>query len=100
MKLSQPPRPPKGTRFGGRSKGTPNKIGAGVREAIQRAFEAVGGADYLVKLANEDPKTFVPLLAKLIPSEVKAEISGNDGDPIEIRQITRIIVDPVKRSET
>ena len=96
LQLSCPPRPPKGTRFGGRAKGTPNKVGAGVREAIQKAFEAVGGADYLVKLANEDPKTFVPLLAKLIPAEMKTEVSGAEGGPLEICQITRVIIDPVK----
>ena len=31
------------------------------------AFEQVGGVDYLVRLAQEDPKTFVPLLIKTLP---------------------------------
>ncbi len=38
-----PPRPPKGTRWGGRAKGTPNKVNQSIREAIQMAFEQVGG---------------------------------------------------------
>ena len=37
-----PPRPPKGTRWGGRAKGTPNKVNQSIREAIQMAFEQVG----------------------------------------------------------
>jgi hypothetical protein len=66
-----PPRPPKGTRWGGRAKGTPNKVNQSIREAIQMAFEQVGGVDYLVRLAQEDPKTFVPLLIKTLPPEPK-----------------------------
>jgi hypothetical protein len=64
-----PPAPPKGTRWGGRAKGTPNKVNQSIREAIQQAFEQAGGVDYLVRLAQEDPKTFVPLLIKTMPPE-------------------------------
>ena len=64
-----PPRPPKGTRWGGRAKGTPNKVNQSIREAIQMAFEQAGGVEYLVRLAQEDPKTFVPLLIKTLPPE-------------------------------
>jgi len=66
-----PPRPPKGTRWGGRAKGTPNKVNQSIREAVQMAFEQVGGVEYLVRLAQEDPKTFVPLLIKTMPPEPK-----------------------------
>ena len=66
---ANPPRPPKGTRWGGRAKGTPNKVNQSIREAIQMAFEQAGGVDYLVRLAQEDPKTFVPLLIKTLPPE-------------------------------
>jgi len=44
----RPPRPPKGTRWGGRAKGTPNKVNQSIREAIQMAFQQVGGVEYLV----------------------------------------------------
>jgi hypothetical protein len=71
-----PPRPPKGTRWGGRAKGTPNKVNQSIREAIQMAFERVGGVDYLVRLAQEDPKTFVPLLIKTMPPEPKVPQEG------------------------
>ena len=64
-----PPRPPKGTRWGGRAKGTPNKVNQSIREAIQMAFEQAGGVEYLVRLAQEDPKTFVPILIKTMPPE-------------------------------
>ena len=71
-----PPRPPKGTRWGGRAKGTPNKVNQSIREAIQQAFEQAGGVDYLVRLAQEDPKTFVPLLIKTMPPEPKVPQEG------------------------
>ena len=35
-----------------------------------------GSTAYLVKLAKEDPKTFMPLLAKLLPAEAP-HTSGN-----------------------
>ncbi len=47
-----------------------------IREAIQIAFEQVGGAEYLVRLAQEDPKTFVPLLIKTMQPEPKVPQAG------------------------
>ena len=73
---ANPPRPPKGTRWGGRAKGTPNKVNQSIREAIQIAFEQAGGVEYLVRLAQEDPKTFVPLLIKTMPPEPRVPQEG------------------------
>jgi hypothetical protein len=70
--VGRPPRPPKGARRGGRAKGTPNKVNQSIREA----FEQVGGVEYLVRLAREDPKTFVPLLIKTMPPEPKVPKEG------------------------
>ena len=71
-----PPRPPKGTRWGGRAKGTPNKVNQSIREAIQMAVEQAGGVEYLVRLAQEDPKTFVPLLIRTMPPEPRVPQEG------------------------
>lgn len=62
------PRPPKGTRPGGRQKGTPNKLTVGVKDALRVAFTEAGGVDYLLWVARKDPKVFCALLAKLLPS--------------------------------
>ncbi len=40
------------------------------------AFEEVGGAAYLVRVAQEDPKSFATLLGKLLPTEVAAKVEG------------------------
>lgn len=59
---------------GGRKKGTPNKSTTLVKKAIMSAFNDVGGADYLKRVAEEDPRTFCNLLGKVLPQELKAEL--------------------------
>ena len=63
-------RPKGGEKFGGRAKGTPNKMTIKVKEAILHAFDEVGGPAYLVKVAKEDPKVFCTLLGKVLPTEI------------------------------
>ena len=76
----------------GRKKGSPNKITRDVKEAILSAFSEVGGADYLVKLAKEDQRTFCALLGKILPTTV----GGDPNNPIElqIKRIELVVVDP------
>lgn len=81
-----------GKKFGGRKKGTPNKTTVALKTAIMNAFEEVGGQDYLVRVAKDDPKTFLTLLARVLPQELKADVTnrvtvkridlsgGNNGD--------------------
>ena len=59
----------------GKKPGTPNKTTSAMREAILEAFDRAGGADYLERLAADDPRTFVALLAKLVPREVSAKLA-------------------------
>ncbi len=59
----------------GRKPGTPNRTTSAMREAILEAFERAGGADYLEGLAEDDPRTFVTLLAKLVPRELTAKLA-------------------------
>lgn len=75
-------------KTGGRQKGTPNKTTSKLKEAVLNAFEQVGGTDYLVKVAQEDPKTFVTLLGKLLPAEMKADISSEQGAVVVIKDFT------------
>lgn len=74
----------------GRPKGVPNKLNASVKEAIVEAFNRAGGVDYLVQVAKDDPKTFCALVGKVIPLEV----SGVNGNPIEIKTIEVTFVRP------
>jgi len=67
-----------GERVIGRAKGTQNKLTVSVREAIERAFDKLGGTDYLVHVGQSDPRTFCALLSKLLPTR----LSNADGSPL------------------
>lgn len=59
----------------GRPKGAVNKVTKTLREAIEASFEEVGGTEYLVKMATEQPASYMTLLGKVLPAHmnIKAE---------------------------
>lgn len=84
-----------GERRGGRKKGTPNKTTQAVKDMITQALDDVGGVKYLVKQANQNPKAFLALVGRVLPLQV----TGEDGGPIAITQITRTIIDPTVKDD-
>lgn len=71
---------PKGTpRTGGRKAGTPNKLTRTIKEAIEQAFDDVGGSKYLSKMAMEQPAAFMTLLGKVLPTQVEATVDMQPG---------------------
>ena len=74
-----------GKKWGGRQKGTPNKMTTQVKKAIIEAFDEVGGVKYLVNIAKTDPKTFCALLGRIIPTEINADLTSSDGTMSPIR---------------
>ena len=65
-------------KTGGRTRGTPNKLSASIKSAIESAFDKVGGEAYLVDVAKSDPRTFCGLLGKILPSQIDVGISEVD----------------------
>ena len=63
---------------GGNRKGIPNRQTVAIKDAIERAFERVGGVSYLERVAHSDPRTFCALLSKLLPTK----LANADGSPI------------------
>jgi hypothetical protein len=59
----------------GRPKGSVNRTTAALKEAMLEAFDRGGGVDWLLALMQSEPKTFASLLARLIPTESKTEIT-------------------------
>lgn len=61
----------------GRPKGVPNKLTQSAREALQLAFEGLGGVERLIEWARADDNLgdFYKLYARLIP----VEVTGKDG---------------------
>ena len=74
-------RPPNAGK--GRVKGVPNKTTADVRNMLIASLDAVGGQAYLEKQAIDNPKAYLSLVSKVIPSEVKSQVTGSDGGPIQ-----------------
>ncbi len=66
----------------GRKKGVPNRITRTVREALEAAFHEAGAEEYLLRQAEANPQAFMGLLAKLLPSEIRAEVSAADASNI------------------
>ena len=80
----------------GRPPGLPNKATRALKTAILNAFEKVGGEEYLVRVAQEDPKTFCTLLGKILPTQ----LAGDPNDPIKtISRIDVVFVRPGDQSD-
>lgn len=62
--------------FGGRPKGSPNKTTAKVKEAMELAFEGIGGVPALIEWAEDNKTEFYKLFAKLLPVQVEANLNG------------------------
>lgn len=78
----------KGRKTGGRQKGSPNRLTASLTDAIDNAFHQVGGANYLVTVARDDPKAFCALLGKRLPKDITHGVSASLLDLIQ-KAVTR-----------
>ena len=58
----------------GKRPGTLNRTTTALKEAVLEAFEKGGGVKWLRKLMDEDPRTFVSLLARILPAEMKHDL--------------------------
>lgn len=76
-------------KYGGRKKGTPNKFSGELKtfvldalaNAKARGQRATGAQAYLQHQAMVNPKTFLTLIAKLLPTA----LTGKDGGAIELK---------------
>jgi len=71
------------TNRGGRPKGSPNKTTAAIKEMLLASLDTVGGQAYFERQAEENPTAYMTLIGKIMPAEVKKEITGADGGPIK-----------------
>lgn len=79
----------RGSKIGGRKKGTPNKTTKEIKDMVIGALEKKGGQAWLVKQMDLNPVAFMGLLGRILPQEMKAQLTGS-GPNGEIEQITRI----------
>lgn len=66
--------------------------GQKLREDVLKTYASLGGPKYLRTIAEIDPKSFLPFLLKMIPSETS--VSGSDGGPVEIKVVTGVSRSP------
>ena len=76
----------------GRPAGSPNKINAGVKSMILGALDDLGGQAWLMEQAKADPRAFMSLLGRILPSEISLDATVTAHEPIT--EIRRVIVDP------
>lgn len=77
---------PKGSpKLGGRKKGTPNKISADIRSLVLETLETIGGKRYLMEQSAKNPNAFMALLAKCMPNVNHTELTGADGQPMQMQ---------------
>ena len=85
-----------GLRAGaGRPKGATNRIPRVAKENIIQVFDQLGGVDGMVAWATKDDKNkgeFYKIYARLLP--IESNISGIDGDAIDINVIEYVIKRP------
>jgi hypothetical protein len=78
----------KGRKTGGRTKGTPNKLTAALKDLILGALSDVGGRAYLAKQATRNPTAFMALIGRVLPLQVK----DGGGDPLVPRPVIHVHV--------
>jgi hypothetical protein len=77
------PGKPKGLpKTGGRKKGTLNRSTVVVKEALELAFQGIGGVPALIEWAREERTEFYKLFAKLLPTYLR--VAGPAGGAIQI----------------
>jgi hypothetical protein len=67
----------------GRPKGAQNHNTKAIKEMLLASLDSVGGQAYFERQAEENPTAFMSLISKIIPAEVKKEITGANGGPIK-----------------
>jgi hypothetical protein len=80
-----------GKKFGGRKKGTPNKLSATVKDNVIEVFAEIGGIEHMKQWALDNPNNFYNIYAKLLPTEIEAEVA-HSGEILN--KIERVVVDP------
>lgn len=73
----------------GRPKGATNRVTRELKEMILGALDGAGGELYLIEQAEKNPSAFMTLIGKVLPMQVKADLSGSI-----IQRIERRIIKP------
>jgi hypothetical protein len=67
----------------GRPKGSTNHQAAAIKDMLRAALDKVGGLDYFVRQAEENPTAFMTLIGKTIPADVNIAVSKTAWEMID-----------------
>ena len=82
---------------GGRAPGIPNKLGASIKQMVERALHKAGGVEYLTEQARANPVAFLGLVGKVLPMQLQS--SDADGNPLHLHLIAaRVVSDEIQVS--
>lgn len=71
MEEKKKPGRPRGTpKTGGRKAGTPNVLTVRAKDALEMAFEGLGGVPALIEFGRQYPQDFYKLWVRLLPAEI------------------------------
>jgi hypothetical protein len=57
---------------------------------LKASLDKVGGQRYFERQAMDNPIAYMGLIGKIIPQEVRQEITGKDGGPIQVKGVPRL----------
>ncbi|MBV8633720.1 MAG: hypothetical protein JO002_04460 [Burkholderiaceae bacterium] len=69
-----------------KKRAAPKKAAPDIKDMILEALVAAGGVSYLVEQAHEIPVTFLGLVAKVLPHQVKDAPEADDGVTVNIKR--------------
>ena len=64
----------------GRPKGALSKYTQSIKDMVEEALQRAGGVEYLYQQALDNPRAFLPLVSKLLPSQPVTEINIYHGE--------------------
>lgn len=80
------PRAVKGQRFGGREKGTPNKLTKEAKQAVALCAEGLGGVARLIEWAQEAPKNEFAFWTMIYTKLIPLTLSGDPNNPLMVSE--------------
>ena len=75
-----------GRKTGGRQPGSLNKMSGDIKTMVVGALAGVGGTEYLMRQAEENPAAFMSLVGRVLPLQV----TGNGGGALRIEVVTGV----------
>ena len=69
----------------GRPKGARNKTTIAAKQALEMAFQGIGGVESLQEWAEENRTEFYKLWGKLVPAQTN--VTGSEGGPITVQVV-------------